>query len=83
MAFKLIESAQHRWRVVNAPHLVALVRASTTFGKGTLIEHPTDPPAIDTGEPHDHPEGSHRTASRLSVGSAYIARIVELESTHV
>ena len=27
-AFKLIESTQVRWRVVNAPHLVALVRAS-------------------------------------------------------
>ncbi len=27
MAFKLIESAQARWRAVNAPHLVALVRA--------------------------------------------------------
>ena len=27
MAFKLIEAAQDRWRAVNAPHLVALVRA--------------------------------------------------------
>ena len=27
MAFKLIESAQARWRAVNAPYLVALVRA--------------------------------------------------------
>ena len=27
MAFKLIESAQTRWRAVDAPHLVALVRA--------------------------------------------------------
>jgi hypothetical protein len=25
MAFKLIESVQHRWRCVNAPHLVPLV----------------------------------------------------------
>jgi transposase-like protein len=31
MAFKLIESAQDRWRAVNAPHLVALVRAGVTF----------------------------------------------------
>jgi putative transposase len=31
MAFKLIESAQDRWRAVNAPHLVALVRAGATF----------------------------------------------------
>jgi hypothetical protein len=27
MAFKLIDSAQGRWRKVNAPHLVALVGA--------------------------------------------------------
>jgi len=27
MAYKLIEAAQTRWRAVNAPHLVALVRA--------------------------------------------------------
>ena len=38
MAFKLIESAQTRWRTVNAPHLVALVRAGATFDKGVLIE---------------------------------------------
>jgi len=34
MAFKLIESAQTRWRAVNAPHLVALVRAGARFEKG-------------------------------------------------
>ena len=38
MAFKLIESAQARWRAVNAPHLVALVRAGATFEKGVLVE---------------------------------------------
>jgi putative transposase len=42
MAFKLIESAQQRWRAVNAPHLVALVRAGARFEKGRLIERPTD-----------------------------------------
>jgi putative transposase len=26
MAFRLIESAQHRWRAFNAPQLIALVR---------------------------------------------------------
>src|SRR5918997_1352600 len=31
MAFKLIESAQTRWRCINAPHLVPLVRAGATF----------------------------------------------------
>jgi len=40
MAFKLIESAQRRWRVVNAPHLVALVRAGATFVNGKLAERP-------------------------------------------
>jgi putative transposase len=43
MAFKLIESAQDRWRAVNGPHLVALVRAGATFRKGVLIENnPTE-----------------------------------------
>jgi transposase-like protein len=39
MAFKLIESAQDRWRAVNGPHLVALVRAGATFKKGVLVEN--------------------------------------------
>jgi putative transposase len=34
MAFKLIESAQTRWRAVNAPHQVVLVRAGVRFEKG-------------------------------------------------
>ena len=34
MAFKLVESARQRWRAVNAPHLVALVRAGATFRNG-------------------------------------------------
>jgi transposase-like protein len=38
MAFKLIESAEVRWRSVNAPHLVALVRAGATFRNGVLVE---------------------------------------------
>jgi hypothetical protein len=42
MAFKLIESAQARWRAVNAPHLVALVRAGATFEGGKLIERPAE-----------------------------------------
>jgi transposase-like protein len=47
MAFKLIESAQDRWRAVNAPHLVALVRAGATFVNGQLVERPDEdaPPA--------------------------------------
>jgi putative transposase len=48
MAFKLIESAQARWRAVNAPHLVALVRAGAQFKKGKLVER-TDEPAAESG----------------------------------
>jgi transposase-like protein len=40
MAFKLIESAQARWRAVNAPHLVALVRAGAVFVNGKQVERP-------------------------------------------
>ena len=42
MAFKLIESAQNRWRCVNAPHLVPLVRAGARFVNGKLVERPDD-----------------------------------------
>jgi len=42
MAFKLIEAAQDRWRAVNAPHLVALVRAGAIFRNGKLVERPDE-----------------------------------------
>ena len=42
MAFKLLEAAQDRWRAVNGPHLVALVRAGARFDKGVLIERPDE-----------------------------------------
>ena len=47
MAFKLIQAAQDRWRAVNAPHLVALVRAGARFEDGELVERPDGhaPPA--------------------------------------
>ena len=38
MAYKLLEAAQARWRCVNAPHLVALVRAGATFVDGVKVE---------------------------------------------
>jgi putative transposase len=38
MAYKLIESAQTRWRAVNAPQFVALVRAGVIFEKGVMAE---------------------------------------------
>jgi transposase-like protein len=53
MAYKLIEAAQTRWRAVNAPHLVALVRAGAVFHKGKLLERPVD---ITPTEPEKSPE---------------------------
>jgi transposase-like protein len=42
MAFKLLEAAQDRWRAVNGPHLVALVRAGARFDKGVMVERPEE-----------------------------------------
>jgi putative transposase len=42
MAFKLLEAAQDRWRAVNGPHLVALVRAGARFDKEVMVERPDD-----------------------------------------
>jgi putative transposase len=50
MAYKLIDAAPARWRAVNAPHLVALVRAGAVFHKGKLLERPVD---ITPSEPAD------------------------------
>jgi len=54
MAFKLIESAQSRWRAVNAPHLVALVRAGARFDKGILVER-ADEESGGENQSHDTP----------------------------
>jgi transposase-like protein len=43
MAYKLIEAAQARWRAVNAPHLVAVVRGGAKFHSGRLVERPDEP----------------------------------------
>ena len=40
MAFKLIEAAESRWRALNAPHLVALVRSGAQFTNGVLVDKP-------------------------------------------
>ncbi len=44
MAFTLIQAAQDRWRAVNAPHLVALVRADAVFVAGKLVKRPDEHP---------------------------------------
>jgi hypothetical protein len=54
MAFKLIESAQARWRRVNAPHLVALVRAGATFTGGKLAER------------HEQPQSAHAATAEAA-----------------
>ena len=46
MAFKLIEAAQTRWRAVNGPHLVAVVRAGAVFHNGILVERDDDTKAV-------------------------------------
>lgn len=38
MVFKLVESAQARWRAVTGAHLVALVRAGACFESGLLVK---------------------------------------------
>lgn len=43
MAFKLLEMSQQRWRRVNAPHLVAQVRAGVKFEDGVRKEREDDP----------------------------------------
>jgi transposase-like protein len=58
MAFKLIESAQARWRAVNAPHLVALVRAGAKFEKGKLVERDDEQP-----DNHDQESGGDAHAA--------------------
>ncbi len=50
MAYKLIDAAQARWRAVNAPQLVALVRAGAVFDKGKLLERPVDITPAETRE---------------------------------
>jgi putative transposase len=47
MVFKLLEAAEGRWRAVNGPHLVALVRAGARFERGRLMERPEGKEAPD------------------------------------
>ncbi len=64
MAFKLTDAAQQRWRAINAPHLVALVRAGTRFECGKLVER--DPVLQATQTADDTPVQSP-TASNQPV----------------
>ena len=50
MVFKLLEAAEGRWRAVNGPHLVALVRAGARFERGKLVERPKEAPDEEPDE---------------------------------
>jgi putative transposase len=50
MVFKLLEAAEGRWRAVNGPHLVALVRAGARFKNGKLVERPKEVSEEETDE---------------------------------
>jgi putative transposase len=50
MVFKLLEGAEGRWRAVNGPHLVALVRAGARFERAKLIERPKEAPQEEINE---------------------------------
>jgi len=48
MAFKLLTMAQQRWRRLNAPHVVAQVRAGVRFRDGLRLERDTATEAVQT-----------------------------------
>jgi len=48
MPFKLIESAQQRWRAVISAHLVAPALTSAKFENGVLVERPDESTSGDT-----------------------------------
>ena len=48
MAFKLLTMAERRWRRLNAPHLVAQVRAGLRFRDGLRVEREATTEAIQT-----------------------------------
>jgi transposase-like protein len=50
MVFKLLQAAEGRWRAVNGPHLVALVRVGARFENGRLVERPKEAPDEEINE---------------------------------
>ena len=67
MAFKLIEAAQGRWRAVNAPHLVALVRNGAVFKKASSSNEA--PPAASPRRLHSQ-DPIHRYRQLLVCSAA-------------
>jgi hypothetical protein len=76
MAFKLIESARDRWRAVNAPHLVALVRVGAVFVNGKLVERPARTPRLRPPEVHRRPAMTPGLRGRLH-GQRHEATMLE------
>jgi len=56
LAFKLLMAAERRWRRVNAPHLVALVRAGEKFPDGEHEMFQDDSRTTDKNEDHHYQE---------------------------
>ena len=73
MAFKLIESAQTRWRAVNAPHLVALARAGAVFKNGKLIERPPTNQRVLISKSRDTP--IHAIYERITVAGPEVVGV--------
>jgi putative transposase len=67
MACKLIEAAEGRWRAVNAPHLVTLVRAGARFEYGKLVERD---PVFDATQAADDTPVQPPAASNQPVNNA-------------
>ncbi len=61
MAFKLSEAAQERSRALDAPHLVALVRAGARFECGKLVERG---PVLEVTQAADDTPAVAKTHSR-------------------
>ena len=67
MAYKLIEAAQARWRAVNAPQLVALVRAGARFEHGKLVER--EPTEVT---PQDAPATKEEAAKKIFIYRSWL-----------
>ncbi len=46
LAFKLVSTAQQRWRKVNAPQMVRLVREGVRFKDGQIVPMPSEKPPV-------------------------------------
>jgi hypothetical protein len=83
MVFKLVQAAEGRWRYVNAPHLVALVRAGAKFEKGVLAGRPDEAEMKDAASSIRTRRPQLLTIPRWSSsGKASTTRAVAPSGTH-